>query len=109
MNIYSIAFPFDGEYFYANFDANMIANHVLMDMCGDYLADLCTEHNQWFDFTFTHKNSKYKATFSIYGNTISVYELSDDDDENLVEKDIPYHVIKITNKDEVIYNIADLI
>ena len=42
-------------------------------------------------------------------NTISVYELSDDDDENLVKKDIPYHVIKITNKDEVIYNIADLI
>ena len=45
-NIYTIAFPFNGEFHYAVFDGNMIANIAIQDIASDAIADMNTEYNQ---------------------------------------------------------------
>ena len=115
-NRYTIAFPFKGEYQYATFDANMVTNILLYDICGDELGDVSEEYGQWFTHRFCIGHKHYMATFDI-GNPklISVYETndkspdSDEYDEHRIEDGIPYHVIKIINGDKVVYNLADLI
>ena len=52
---------------------------------------------------------KYLCTYSYDSEKLlNIYELSEDeDDEILVEKDIPYQVIKITNDNTEVYKLSD--
>ena len=112
MNIYTIAFPFKGEYHYVNVTANQISLTLLLDICGDALADHMSDNKEWMTYRFTIDTKHYMATFAINNPlSISVYEYSgnpddDDYDEILVEDKIPYHVIKIDSGGEMIYDLA---
>ena len=112
-NIYTIAFPFKGEYHYPKFDANQISMMLFLGICGDALADHLTDVDGWMSYRFSVDTKKYLATFGIDNVlSISVYEYhgdpdNNDYDETLVEDKIPYHIIKIDNGTETTFNISD--
>lgn len=119
-NKYQIAFPFKNQYEYTSFNANELANIVLEDIVGDAMYDMCSEHNQYFCHEFKRDNKRYQATFSVGDTTtISVYEIFGfvennngeeiDHEEILVEKDIPYIVLRIDNGEDTLLEISDLI
>ena len=116
-NIYTIAFPFNGKFYYAVFNANMIANIAIQDIASDAIADMNSEHNQWFGHRFTDSRGKhYLATFAYDTvNYLNVFECTtdnpDDDsyDEHLVEGNIPYTVIKIENENGIIFNLSEIV
>lgn len=117
MNIYTIAFPFNGKFYYASFDANMVANIAIQDIASDAIADMNSEYNQWFGYRFTDSTGKqYLATFA-YDTVkhLNVFEYTtdnpdnDDYDEYLVESNIPYTIIKIENENDIIFNLSEMI
>lgn len=119
-NKYQIAFPFKNQYEYTSFNANELANIVLEDIVGDAMYDICSEYNQWFRHEFKRGDKRYRATFSVDDvTTISVYEIFGfvennngeeiDHEEILVEKDIPYIVLRIDNGEDTLLEISDLI
>jgi hypothetical protein len=113
--IYSVAFPFMGEYFYCDIPANYIADSVANDIMGDSMADTLSEHEGWFEYRFEHNGKSYMATFSYDSvKMFNVFEAfgnpeSDDYDECIVAKDIPYIVLKIKQDKNVLYNVCDCI
>lgn len=113
--IYSVAFPFMGEYFYCDIPANYFADKIVNDLMGDSMADVLSETEGWFEYRFTHNGKSYMATFS-YDDVklFNVFETfgdreSDDYDENLVESDIAYIVLKVKQDKNVLYNVCDCI
>lgn len=117
MNTYTIAFPFNGKFYYAVFDANMAANSAIKDIASDAIADMNSEYNQWFGYRFTDSRGKhYLATFA-YDNVkyLNVFECTtnnpdnNDYDECLVESNIPYTIIKIENENGIIFNLIEII
>lgn len=112
MNIYTLAFPFKGEYHYPKVTANQISLTLLLDICGDAMADHMSDNEEWMTYRFTIDTKHYMATFGILDLlSISVYECtgdpnSDDYDETLIEDKIPYHIIKIDSGGEMIYDLA---
>jgi hypothetical protein len=121
-NNYQIAFPFKNQYEYTSFNANELANIVLEDIVGDAMSDMCSEYNQWFCHEFKRGDKRYRATFSVGDTTtISVYEIfgsvennNDEEidyacDEILVEKDIPYIVLRVDNGEDRLLEISNLI
>lgn len=115
-NIYTIAFPFNGEFHYAVFDANMIANIAIQDIASDAIADMNTEYNQWFEHRFTNNGKYYMATFA-YNSVkyLNIFECDTDNpdnieyDEHLVESNVPYTIIKIENENDIIFNLNEII
>ena len=115
MNIYKIAFPFKGEYYFASMDANAIANDVAERILGDCMLDVSCEHNQEFLFRFVGADKKkYLAAFSYESaDMLNIYETNGKDpdaadyDEWIVEKDIPYLILRVDNNGETIFNVSD--
>lgn len=113
--IYSVAFPFMGEYFYCDIPANYFADKIANDLMGDSMADVLSETDGWFEYRFEHNDKSYMATFS-YDDVklFNVFETSGDPegdnyDECLVEKDIPYIILKVKQDKNVLYSICDCI
>ena len=113
--IYSVAFPFMGEYFYCDIPANYFADIIVNDLMGDSMADVLSETNGWFEYRFVHNSKEYMATFS-YDDVklFNVFETSgnprsDDYDEHLVVSDIPYIILKVNQDKNVLYNVCDCI
>lgn len=113
--IYSVAFPFMGEYFYCDIPANYFADKIANDLMGDSMADVLTETAGWFEYRFEHNGKSYMATFSYDSvKLFNVFETSgdpkdDDYDESIVAQDIPYIVLKIKQDKKELYNICDCI
>lgn len=113
--IYSVAFPFMGEYFYCDIPANYFADDIANDLMGDSMADVLSETNGWFEYRFVQNGKEYMATFS-YDDVklFNVFETSgdpdsDDYDEHLVVSDIPYIILKVKQDKNVLYNVCDCI
>lgn len=115
-NIYTITFPFNGEFHYAVFDANMIANIAIQDIASDAIADMNTEYNQWFKHRFINGGKHYMATFA-YDTVkcLNIFECDTDNpdsieyDEHLVESNVPYTIIKIENENDIIFNLSEIV
>lgn len=117
MNIYKIAFPFKGEYYFATMDANAIANNIAEKIMGDGMLEMSCEYKQEFLFRFNGCDKKiYLAAFS-YDNTdlLNIYETNgenpetDNYDEWIVEKNIPYIILRVENDNKVIFDVNDCI
>lgn len=113
--IYSVAFPFMGEYFYCDIPANYFADKIANDIVGDSMADVLSETDGWFEYRFEYNDKSYMTTFS-YDDVklFNVFETSGDPegdsyDECLVEKDIPYIILKVKQDKNVLYSICDCI
>lgn len=113
--IYSVSFPFMGEYFYCDIPANYFADKITNDIMGDSMADSLSEHEGWFEYRFEHNGKTYMATFSYdSAKLFNVFETdgdhtTDDYDETLVDKDIPYIVLKVKQNNVELYNICECI
>jgi hypothetical protein len=113
--IYSVAFPFMGEYFYCDIPANYFADKIANDLMGDSMADVLSETDGWFEYRFVQNGKEYMATFS-YDDVklFNVFETtgdpeSDDYDEHLVASDIPYIILKVKHDKNELYNVCDCI
>ena len=113
--IYSVAFPFMGEYFYCDIPANYFADKIANDLMGDSMSDVLSETNGWFEYRFVQNSKEYMATFS-YDDVklFNVFETSgdpesDDYDEHLVVSNIPYIVLKVKQDKNELYNVCDCI
>ena len=111
-NIYYICFFFNKEWRYTKMTANQIANRTVEFAIGDILydEDIFAEGHV-FEYKFQQNGKKYLCTYSYDSEKLlNIYELSEDeDDEILVEKDIPYQVIKITNDNTEVYKLSDFV
>lgn len=113
--IYSVSFPFMGEYFYCDIPANYFADKIANDIMGDSMADSLSEHEGWFEYRFEHNGKTYMATFSYDSvKLFNVFETdgdhtTDDYDETLVAKDIPYIVLKVKQNNVELYNICECV
>lgn len=113
--IYSVTFPFMGEYFYCDIPANYFADKIANDIMGDSMSDVLSETEGWFEYRFNHGGKSYMATFSYDSvKLFNVFETfgnpeSDDYDECIVANDIPYIVLKIKQDKNVLYNVCDCI
>lgn len=113
--IYSVAFPFMGEYFYCDIPANYFADKIANDLMGDSMADSLSEHKGWFEYRFEFDGKSYMATFSYdSAKLFNVFETdgdheTDDYDETLVDKDIPYIVLKVKQNNVELYNVCECI
>ena len=109
-NIYYIAFPFKGEYQYVKFTANQIAN-VAIPYGDDILEFRCENEGQDFLKRIYHNGKGYDVTFGTTPTVVSVYFPDDLEDETLagtlVEKNIPYVVLKIEQNKNELYNLTD--
>lgn len=117
INHYYVAFPFKGEYQYTDFNANMIANEFMRynnDAAMESILD-DTTGLQYFYSRFSYHGKNYVATFSYYTpKTFNIYELSLDENgeetETIVERDVPWILLKITDGDEnILYNVTECI
>lgn len=108
MNKYVITFPFKGEYQYVYMTANQLANGVL-NSTDDILEFVWDNEGQGFeqriyvngkeyDVTFAHKNPK----------CVNIYDVEEDGESgHIVERDIPWLLLKIEQGDKIIYNLTD--
>lgn len=112
-NRYTVGFYFEGCFEYATFTANQMANMFIYGVSQDErILDVNSEYDQWFGEEFSRGSERYKVTFAI-GNPLkfNVYRLSEDD-EFLVEENIPYMLLKMVQIDEhrcekEMYNVTD--
>lgn len=106
-NIYKITFFFDDDWWYTDMTANQLATYALNNSFGDSIHDLYEEQNDdYFEFKFTSNGKKYFAVYSI-GNVSKLNIYNDDEEGTIVEKNIPYLVIKVENSGNIIYNLGN--
>ena len=82
MNRYVITFPFQGEYQFAYFTANQLANAVL-PCTDDILSFKCENEEEDFTYPITiNGNKKYEVTFTPdKPQCVNIYNAYDEDGE----------------------------
>ena len=110
MNKYCITFPFMGEYQFAYVTANQLANAVLP--CTDDILDFkCETPDEDFNYRISCKGKSYDVTFTPdKPHCVNIYDAYDDDGVEcgyIVEKEIPWLLIKIEKNGEILYNLGD--
>lgn len=117
INHYYVAFPFKDEYQYTDFNSNMLANKIATlgnESAIDSVLD-DTTGLQYFYSRFSYHDKNYVVTFSYdTAKTFNIYELLLDENgeetETIVERDIPWILLKITDGDENnLYNVTECI
>ena len=103
MNYYTATFQFQGDFHFVTFNSDMLANNAVME---DDFSDYKFNHiGQYFDEKIWHKGKKYSVNFNF--SDVSKFNVYDEED-TLVEEEIPFLVLKVENSDgEIIYNIVD--
>lgn len=108
MNRYYVTFVFQGGHYFVNFSANRLANELLGDT--DDIAEFKYQSNpsQYEPMSFRAKDGhEYDVDFTI-GNPYALSVYNPADNGFVVEKDIPWQIIKVTNEDgEKIFDITD--
>ena len=110
MNKYVIAFPFQGEYQFAYLNANQLANAVLP--CTEDILDFkCENEGQDFNYRIYVKGKEYDVTFTTdKPHCVNIYDAFDDDGElggYIVEKEIPWLLVKVEKNGENLYMLSD--
>ena len=103
MNIYTVTFLFQGEYYFVSFNSNMLANNAVMS---DDFAEYKWEHEgEYFDPKIYVKGGReYTVNFNF--DDVKHFNVYDEDD-SIVEKKIPFIVLKVENENGVIYDITN--
>ena len=124
LNKYKGTFYFDGSWQFFKFTANMLANASLE--CTDDIADFMFDEDdttQSMMYRIYGNNGKeYDVVFSSNPRYVSVYNIEKCDENGeetpdsgrLVEKDIPWLLLEVFNKDEnncdkTVYSLLDYI
>lgn len=102
MNTYTATFLFKGEYHFVSFTSDMLANNAIME--DDFNDYKFSKDYQYFDYKIYHKGKEYMVNFNF--SNVKHFNVYDDEDM-LVEKEIPYIVLKVENDEGVVYNIVD--
>lgn len=108
MNKYTFTFPFKGDYHYVHMTANQLANGIL-NSSDDILEFIWDNEGQGFEQRIHADGKEYVVTFA-HNNTkcFNVYDVEDDlGGGYIVERDIPWLLLKIEQGDTEIYNLAD--
>ena len=106
MNKYVITFPFKGEYQYVYMTANQLANGVL-NSTDDILEFVWDNEGQGFEQRINIDGKEYDVTFA-HNNPkcFNVYDVDEDGESGyVVEKDIPWLLLKIEQDGKTIYNL----
>ena len=112
MNKYCLAFPFMGEYQFAYFNANQLANAVLP--CTEDVLDFkCENEGEDFNYRIHVKGKEYDVTFTTdKPHCVNIYDAFNEDGElggYIVEKEIPWLLIKIEKNGETLYNLGEYV
>lgn len=108
MNKYTFTFPFKGDYHYVHMTANQLANGIL-NSSDDILEFIWDNEGQGFEQRIHVDGKEYDVTFA-HNNTkcFNVYNVEDDlGSGHIVERDIPWLLLKVEQGDKEIYNLAD--
>ena len=124
MNLYKGTFYFDGSWQFFEFTANMLANASLecTDDIADFMFDEDDKTQSMMYRIYGNNGKEYDVVFSSNPRYVSVYNIEkfDEDGEEtpdsgrLVEKDIPWLLLEVFNKDEyncdkTVYSLLDYI
>ena len=102
MNTYTVTFLFKGDFHFVTFNSDMLANNAVME---DDFSEYKYNHNgQYFDEKIWHKGKEYSVTFNF--SDVSKFNVYDEED-SIVEKEIPFLVLKVENDEGVVYNIVE--
>lgn len=109
MNKYYFTFVFKGNFEFATFTANQLANSVL-GRTDDILDFVCDEEEvepSIFSSEFRASDDEnYSASWE-EPTKLSIYD-SDANGGCLIEKNVPWILLKVVNKEgKVIYNLSD--
>lgn len=113
--IFSVAFPFKDKFHYMDIPASLFAMDIAIDIMGDGMLTAAHEHDVELTHRFVDDGKNYLVCFA-YDSTklLNIWETTtasyDDEnyDENMIARDVPYTILKVTRGNEVIYNITDL-
>lgn len=108
MNKYTFTFPFKGDYHYVYMTANQLANGIL-DSTDDVLDFLWENEGQGFEQRINVDGKEYDVTFAHKNpKCFNVYDVDEDGESGyVVEKDIPWLLLKIEQGENEVYNLAD--
>ena len=102
MNYYTATFPFRGDFHFVTFNSDMLGNNAVMKDDFD---------DQQFNHTGQHKKEKiwhegkeYSVNFNF--SDVSKFNVYDEED-SLVEEEIPFLVLKVENDEGIVYNIVE--
>ena len=113
MKTFKVTFPFRGHYHFVEFTSDMIANDI---MCGndevysDIVYDEDNKSKEYFEAEIYEGGERFIVGFGCFGNSkvFNVYEYEEDGGGTVVEKDIPWCLLKVTDEDDkTIYDICD--
>ena len=110
MNTYYFTFPFKDEHCFITLTANQLANSLLYHH--DDVLDFCCnngEENKINHSFIGPDGRKYETEFRT-SKLLNIYygEGEGDDEGYLVEKDVPYMLLKIKDKNgKELYNLTD--
>ena len=102
MNTYTATFLFKGEYHFVSFTSDMLATSAVME--DDFSDYKFSRESQHLDYKIYHKGKEYMVNFNF--SDVKKFNVYDDED-TLVEKEIPYIVLKVENDEGVVYNIVE--
>ena len=111
MNIFKVTFPFKGHYHFVQFTDEMIANNIMCqddEAYADIVYDEDGEEKKKYFEGKIYEQGEYIVTFG-YNNSkvMNVYK-RDDEDEELIERDIPWCLLKVEDEEgNTIYNTCD--
>lgn len=107
MRKYTITFPFKGEYQFLTLTAKQLANALVtknIDM-PDFMLD---NENEDLNEIITVKGKKYVVGFGYFDpSTVNVYEYEDDFSGTVIDRNVPYLLMKIEENNNVLYDISD--
>ena len=107
MRKYCVTFPFKGEYHFITLTANQLANAIVTNNIEtpDFIID--NKDEDLYEIIYI-KGEKYVVGFGYFNpNTFNVYEYQDDGGGVVIERNIPYLLVKIEDDGKEIYNIGN--
>lgn len=108
INKYCVTFPFKGVYQFVYFTANQLANAII-DATDDIAEFIWNNEGQGFEQRIYVDGKEYDVTFSHNKpNCVNVYDVEDDlGSGHIVEREIPWLLLKIEQNNDEIYNLAN--
>lgn len=116
MNLYKVTFFFNDEWQFITFTSNMLANAAL-EHSDDILDFICENDGQYMETIIHTKEGERCVTFSNNPRFLNVYYPEDeekygDNAGTIIEKNIPWLLLQVTNSNGPIqeyYNLIDYI
>lgn len=103
MNTYTAIFLFQGEYHFVSFNSNMLANNAVME--DDFWETKWETPGEYFNHKIYVKGGReYTVNFNF--SDVKHFNVYDEED-TLVEKEIPFMVLKVENENGLLYDINE--